>query len=237
MKKWLAVLLALVLMTVSAASVFADASAGPDGMPGLAGGWYLPEEIAAQPLPGEAQAAFEKALEGFTGNKLEPLALLGTQVVAGVNYSILCRSTLVTAVPVVSLQVVTVYADLAGGASVRNIAPFDLDAYTDEKNAPAAEMKAGGWQVNAELVRGTFPEEVGAAFDKALEHLVGVSYEPVLHIGSQVVAGMNYAVLCKAAAVVPDPVPYLTVAVVYANWDGTADFSSFHYIDPGEFNA
>jgi hypothetical protein len=46
-----------------------------------------------------------------------------------------------------------------------------------------------------------------AAFDKAAACLAGASYEPVAVLGKQVVAGMNYCLLCKVTATVPDAKP------------------------------
>ena len=74
----------------------------------------------------EAQAAFDKATAEFDGNDLEPMALLATQVVAGTNYAILCHSELVTAEPVESIQVVIVYEDLEGNATISGISNLDI---------------------------------------------------------------------------------------------------------------
>ena len=59
----------------------------------------------------------------------EPVALLGTQIVSGTNYRILCSGTTVTADPVTSLYVVDVYEDLQGAAEVKDIQLIDLTKY------------------------------------------------------------------------------------------------------------
>lgn len=103
---------------------------GPDpASEQLAGGWAIPEDYTKVAMPAEAQAAFDKAMEGFVGNDLTPMALLGTQTVSGTNYAILCHSSLVTQEPVTSLQLVTVYEDLDGNASITNICTLDPAAY------------------------------------------------------------------------------------------------------------
>ncbi len=48
------------------------------------------------------------------------------------------------------------------------------------------------------------PDEVKTVFDKAAATLTGVGYEPVAYLGSQVVAGTNHFLLCKAK---PTPRP------------------------------
>jgi hypothetical protein len=46
-------------------------------------------------LTEEAQSAFDKAMEGLVGVNYTPLALLGTQLVSGTNYSFLCEAAVV----------------------------------------------------------------------------------------------------------------------------------------------
>jgi len=87
----------------------------------LMGGWTVPEDAIGSEPPEDAKAAFDKAAEQFTGSDIQPLALLGTQVVAGTNYVFICKSTLTTQEPVGGIQIVTVYVDLEGNAEITNI--------------------------------------------------------------------------------------------------------------------
>ncbi len=48
----------------------------------VVGGWTLNDDETVGALPADAQAAFEKAMEGFVGDNYKPLALLDTQFVA-----------------------------------------------------------------------------------------------------------------------------------------------------------
>ena len=59
------------------------------------------------------------------------------------------------------------------------------------------------------------PEEVTAVFEKAMDGLTGVSYEPVGYLGEK--DGL-YCVLCRATVVYPDAKPYY--ALVYVNDKG-----------------
>ena len=99
----------------------------------LAGGWTIPEEYSVIDLPANVAAAFEKATESILGNTLEPIAYLAEQTVSGMNYAILCRSTLTTNPPVSSIQVVTVFTDLEGCASIADIRTLDIAAYNVEE--------------------------------------------------------------------------------------------------------
>lgn len=82
-------------------------------------------------LPGEAQEAFNKAMDGFVGVGYSPIALLATQPVSGTNYRILCSGTTVTAEPVTSVYLLDIYADLNGNAEITDIKTVDIVKYAD----------------------------------------------------------------------------------------------------------
>ena len=60
-------------------------------------------------------------MEGFTGVGYVPVALLSTQLVAGMNYRYLCEATTVVPDAETSYAIVTVYQDLEGNAEVTEI--------------------------------------------------------------------------------------------------------------------
>ena len=91
----------------------------------LDGGWKAAEDRSSVVIPQEAKDAFDKATENLDGNELEPMALLGTQVVNGTNYAFLCFSTLQTEETINGVQVVTVNADTDGNAGISNICTVD----------------------------------------------------------------------------------------------------------------
>ena len=93
---------------------------------GLLGGWQVPEDNA---LTDEALSALDSALEGFVGSKIEPVALLATQVVSGVNYCILCRVTPVVPNAVTHMALVYVYQPLQGNASLLTIEDLSLGVW------------------------------------------------------------------------------------------------------------
>ena len=91
----------------------------PDG---LAGGWMLHESDNGELLPDEeAQKAFHQAVEA-ADEMLSPIALLGTQVVSGINYKVLARGES-------ALYLVDVYAPLNGDASITAMEMLDLLSY------------------------------------------------------------------------------------------------------------
>lgn len=86
----------------------------------------------------------------------------------------------------------------------------------------AEENLAGGWTVYANAEE-PVPAEAAEALAKALEQLVGAAYEPAALLATQVVAGVNYAILCTVTPVVPNAVPNWAIVYVYAGVDGTCE--------------
>lgn len=111
-------LIALVLCLMMALALLPAHAEG-----NLAGGWTVAEETT---VPAEAQEALTKALEGFVGSNIEPVALLGTQVVAGLNYCLLCRVTPVVPNAVPHYALVYVYASVNGSAELLEIQDIEM---------------------------------------------------------------------------------------------------------------
>ena len=106
------------------------------------------------------------------------------------------------------------------------------DAQAEKQETPPAGMMLGGW--NIPVLEGTaLPEDAQAAFDKATGQLVGAMYTPVALMGTQLVAGTNYCILCQITPVVPDAVPSWNLVYIYADLEGNADITNIYelYID------
>ena len=197
----------------------------------LAGGWAVSESAE---LTDEQKAIFEKALEDLLGVDYEPIALLGTQVVAGTNYCFLAKATVVAPDAKPKYVLVYVYRDLEDNATVMNIADmpvipneFDgIEAITDE------ETLAGGW---AYAESSEITDAIKASLEKALESLVGAGYEPVANLASQVVAGTNRCILCKVTPIVPNPVAHYALVYLYEALDGTVEMLDVVDFDFGAY--
>lgn len=113
---------------------------------------------------------------------------------------------------------------------------------TDAPMIPEATPILGGWSVNADAPEADMPEEARTAFDKAMEGLGGAIHTPIAYLGSQVVAGTNYAYLCKTELVTADPVTKLTLVTVYNDLEGNAsildvaDVNIADYTDDGNLD-
>lgn len=202
----------------------------------VAGGWTIVGEGKVQ-MPEEAQEAFLAVTKELVGATYVPVAYLGSQVVAGRNYSILCTRTLVTANPVTDLAVLTIYRDLQGNATLTNVADFDLGAYTQKEDTGAPEALPGGWFApeTAEAMD-AMPQKAATAYAQALEGFAGNNLTPVALLGTQLVAGTNYAFLCHSSLVTLEPVVSMQLVVIYADLQGNATVSNIVTINPADFN-
>ena len=99
--------------------------------------------------------------------------------------------------------------------------------------AACAETMLGGWNVTESI---EITEERKAVFDKALEGLVGVNYEPLAYLGSQVVAGTNHCFLCRATVVYPGATPGLALVYIYQDLEGNATIMTIESFDLAMFN-
>jgi len=70
----------------------------------------------------------------------------------------------------------------------------------------------GGWQTADDQ---NISAAQKAVFEKAMEKLVGVKYEPVAYLASQIVAGTNHCFLAKATVVRPGATPAYTLVYIY----------------------
>lgn len=188
------------------------------------GGWEYNQGELSLDKNAEAKAAFNKALEGLVGCKYEPIALIGSQVVAGTNYCILCKTTPVYPNAESSYVLLYIYADLAGNAEITDEKDF---AETNDSGEPVT----GGLEMNQGDASVEKNADVKAAFDKALDGLVGCSYETVAYIGSQVVSGTNYSILCRTTPVCPNAESVFSMVTIYVDLNGSAELTDVTDLD------
>ena len=172
-------------------------------------------------IPAEAQAEFDKAFEGRLGLNIKPFALLGTQVVNGVNYFFACEVTGVTAEPQTSVAVVTVnsntgvvsFDDLIIGTKTAKSLGYAftwLKNKAEDANDAVRNGVVGKWNVNISI--SGMPQKVATAVGKLCD-LMGATYKPIAYLGSQLVNGVNHAVLAEQELVLAQPVKNIVVVI------------------------
>ena len=83
-------------------------------------------------------------------------------------------------------------------------------------NVPPGEgaVRGEGAKIASIIESEELAPEVQAAFATIEKSLLGVSYKPVLYIGSQVVRGVNHYIVCEACAIYPGAQPYAAVMCI-----------------------
>lgn len=234
MKKFLIILLAVFMLTACSKKeeqIVEPTQPTEQEEPEIAGGWTINDS-----LPEMNDACFNDAREDLVGASYSPLFILGTQPVAGENIQYLCYAKKVTPDAKLEFKVVTIYKEIEDDDDddddyeIKCIEDFDVMDYLEDAGSNTPEGLMGGWQDNGEQPN-MLNDEEKAVFEKALEGLSGVGYQPVAKLASQVVAGTNYAFLAVGTVVAPEQIPHLYVISIYADLQGNAELKNICGID------
>ena len=207
----------------------------PNTSNAIVGGWVT-AEVARTELTEEEEENFKKAMEVVLGETYEPVCVLATQVVSGTNYAYLGRGTTVTAEPVSNFFIVKIYQDLEGNVKLESISEINImEIATADGNA---ENVLGGWQLTDTGKPGTLgSEEAQSSFEKALSEIVGVTYNPIQLLASQIVSGTNYIALARGRVSDAEGTLGLYVITWYADLEGNSKVSDIkkfnlnYYVD------
>lgn len=160
-----------------------------------------------------AMAAFDKATESLEGYKYTVIAVLGSQIVAGTNYSYLCRAEMAVPDAKPEYVIVNVYEDLDGNAEITG-------------SLRLLEGKEG-WEYNDINPFMEENKEVKTLFDKALDGLTGAEYEPIAYIGYK---DNSYAILAKITIASVEPLTSLSTVYI-TKTDSEAMIDDIYDID------
>lgn len=190
------------------------------------GGWTI-SEPAPVVMPEEIATGFSEATFGMD---LSPVALVAQQVVKGYNDMLLCLGK-------DGYRMITVNRDLQNNAMLVNDVPFNLPDYVEGgEGDPVEQPLDGGWYDPEEKTYIPLPDDVQAAFDEAFEGFAGSNVEPMALLGTQVVSGIRYAILCDVTPMILDPVSSVQVVTIYSDATGDSSIEGFSFIDPKDFS-
>lgn len=186
------------------------------------GSWEIAESTA---MTADLQKIFDEAIGKIDGYSSKPVALLGTQVVSGTNYAFLCESTIISESAMRSMMITYINVDLQGSASFVSDERVILPG-TDVENGDT--LVAGGWTYadSAEIT-----SDIKTMFENIANKDVNDTYEPIAYVGSQVVAGTNHAVLCKAVSNTKADQTSLVIVYVYEDLNGKCQITSTESIE------
>ena len=177
---------------------------------GTLGGYEI-VNIPANKLPQDVASAVSAANSApLLGATYNPIRYVGKQLVNGVNHLFIAEDSRVTK-----------NKDKSIVGLVVNVPPGENAA------------KGEGAKVVRIIESEELAEEVQTAFATVENGLIGVSYKPVLYIGSQVVKGVNHYIVCEAKGIYPGAEPYAAIMCVNI-FEGKASLVGVMPISPGE---
>ncbi len=194
-----------------------DSVANGEATNSLTAKWTMPDSIE---VTSELNDLFTEGVEGLTKATFEPAAYLGYIEETDLAHAFLCKTTEDTGKTFWS--VVYIKEDSEGKVNLLDVQSIMLTESSDKGavqfGTVSGDGLVGNWSVDEESISngiGDISDDIKAAIDEALKSKVSVTYEPIMIMGSQVVSGTNYAVLCKNVTS-----SEWTIVYVYKNLDG-----------------
>lgn len=92
----------------------------------------------------------------------------------------------------------------------------------EEESDALSGLLLGGWNTDVDP---EITDELKAVFEKGIEGLLGVTYEPYSYYATQIVAGRNHCFLCTATPVVPDAESYFAFVFLYEDLQGNVELT------------
>ena len=232
MKKHIRFLAAVISLSVAVSGMVVPASAAVEkntkssqtySTDSIVGGWQINEDSTSLNKNPDAKSAFLKARKGLTGVKLQPMAYLGSQVVSGKNYCILCRITTVSVDAKPEIALVYVYEDLNGNAKITGYQTIIGKVLPGSFSANEGKFKLGN------------NKAVKKAYKKAMKDNNADGYEPVAYLGDQVVSGSNYMILARGKGTDDVEKGYYLI-IVYADLKGNAEINRIEPLELGNID-
>ena len=184
------------------------------------------EEYSLEP---DLVAIWNRAMKDHPEKKLKPIALLGKQVVAGMNYMFLCKDE-------DSYKVVVIYNNLEDQSSLTSVKDFDVTEYVNENKEHESDVMTGGWTTEVPDNLNVLDESIQDIWDHAMEKIVGVAYYPIIRVAHLDKSETNYAILCYGKLSTANEFTGIYLVTIQEDEKETAKLISTSYVDLAKFN-
>jgi len=188
----------------------------------IVGGWAINYDSTSLSKNSDAKSAFLKARKKVTDTKIQPIAFLGSQVVAGKNYCFLCKITAASSNARPEIALVYVYEDLMGNVEITGYQTI------------IGKLLPGGFSANDGKFKLGKNKVVKKAYNKAMKDNAD-GYEPIAYLGDQVVAGSNYMILARGKGT-DDVAKGLYLIIIYADLNGNAEINRIEPLELGNYD-
>lgn len=120
-----------------------------------------------------------------------------------------------------------------GAKKVETQSAYETQSTAEDTNENSdKEYICGGFTLSDDT---EVKDEIKELMEKALADSTGANYDPIAYLGSQVVAGTNHAILCKATVVYPNTTPYYTIMYINEDLDGNVSILGYSDIELGDY--
>ena len=181
-------------------------------------------------IPEDVLNKFNEAKKEILVLELEPVSILGTQVVSGTNYLILCKATSIEKPHPTNYQVVTMYVDLEGKSKITGSKEFNYSLYVNRNIDIDSKLLVGGYTVYTQIGESKLEKNIQEIFNKSTNN--DKKYSPILLFGKEKNDGTNYAVLTLENN---DNVNSLNLLTIHEGNDGSISILSDAFIDLKDF--
>ena len=199
----------------------------------LLGGWEVYDDFTAL-LEKEEKEIFEKGLDGITGVGYEPIRVLATQLVSGMNYAYLVQGQTV-GVEGKDYYIISIYKDTQGICELKSInkleVPNLMTKESDENDF------VGAWTAKENEKKTTMAKPIQSSFEKAIKAEKDITYEPVQLLATQLVAGTNYMALCLGKGKDEDAKPEIYVVTWYEDLQHNSSLSEIKLLNLNYYTA
>ena len=165
----------------------------------VCGGWQLVGQPIGSGMPQKLATGWQVAMEGLVGAEYSPIFLVAQQLVNGINYLVIAEQTLITKDPVKHIVGIII-----------NV-PFNM---TGEGSKIVRIITKDEPEV---------PEDILALFNSATSKLLGSEHSPILFLGSQIVSGTIFYIVCESKTVRPGAAPVANLCKLWLKPDGTTE--------------
>jgi len=167
----------------------------------------------------ELNDIFNDATQDISGVAYTPVAYLGSRVDAGTELAYLCKATSEDGGKYWSM--VYINEQINGEAKLAKDICIDVFGSVNDKTvqklADTDEDLLGGWETSDEY---NLPDDMKSVIEETLGEVNEVTYTPKMVMGTQVVSGTNYAILCSTNDNSSDANAYWSIVYVYINLNG-----------------
>ena len=188
------------------------------------GSWNLNDNFNDLIIDKEELISFitSSDLNGYDDYK--PVALLATQVVAGINYMFLVKNAY-------DYEILIIYADLDDNLSITKIMPFNLEKYLVNNEPSNSEQLMGGWYAYFNDENVLKVDDIDIFNPKVVEDNFDVYYKPVALLASQMVSGTNYCYLAYEGNVLTNANEQMVIISIYKDLNDNYSINTINYLD------